>query len=995
MRRFTQIFLIISLGIIQFCQLNAQTSVSLNAEQKKKIDGRFGSLLNKEYPGLNLPEALPLIPSPTVENDVTYYDVIVYANNMDVVKKAGIKTGTGYNSWITAKATLGQIIALAQMPEVTSVKSSRVLKSNNRETIGEIGADILHNGFVNNTVYKGKNVLVGILDTGIDWKHGDFRDPNDPTKSRIVGIWDATLTKIGAEQTPGDKNANYLACCNYGVEYTQADINDELDGVPSNFVREKDLNGHGTHVAGTAAGNGASTSDKRNAGVAPEADLLIVKGGANGFSSSNIINGLEFFKKKAQDLGKPIAVNMSLGGHYTGHDGLDPIGVAANLFPATGRVVMIAAGNEGGDLIHVRKNVLDGASQTVNFTIPMYTATPGASNDYIDIIFYMDGTDPANFTITSPTNKTLVVASGQTAGQNTADGYLYGENGIDPDNGLRYFFVEVYDQVANNTPKAGNWSIKIDNPVGGPDGDLDTHGWIAGSNPFYPNITGSDNDYSVASPGVCANALTVGAYSHRLRFSNQANESLGSAGTNDDIAYFSSRGPTRLELQKPDIAAPGFWMLSSRSADATFDPQLVAAGGLHVFEVGTSMATPATTGAVALLLQQNPSLTGNDVKNLIKSNPMKDVYTGAANNNTWGAGKLDVFKAMSKLVDNGNPIDRKIIAYDQWNGVTNVALTGAQKASVRFTPDISGQVTGVFFHTFRTQAVTPLGLTGPIVVQICADNNGNPGNVLITKNFPNTMAFKYSWHFMSFNNQPITVTAGQDYHVVLSLANAGDNWGLNVDNNNVDLRSKVFENGAWTLQNGFDFRIRPVIGFGGNKPLPVQLTYFTGQWANTHVALKWETATEINANHFEVERKFSNEQEFKKIGEVDAKGGQNLKTAYGFNDPNVLSNVSPFIYYRLKNVDNDNSSTYSDIVTIANPLHDFPEGIYPNPAHDVVYVVTKAETEKNVRVFDATGKVVMERALSGKLGTLDINSLAPGQYFLKVNGGSSFKLIKN
>ena len=930
-----------------------------------------------------------------MENNVTYYDVVVYTNNIEAVKKTGIKAGTSTNRWITAKASLSQIIALAQMPEVSSVKSAKILKPNNRETIGEIGADILHNGFVNNTVYKGKNVLVGILDTGIDWKHNDFRSATDPTKSRILGIWDVTLTKMGAEQTPGDKNANYAGCCNYGVEYTQADINDELDGVPSNFVREKDTNGHGTHVAGTAAGNGASTSDKRNAGIAPEADLIIVRGGVNGFSQNNIINGLEFFKKKAQDLGKPIVVNMSLGGHYDGHDGTGPEGTAVNNFPGTGRVVVIAAGNEGGDLIHVRRNILDGASQTINFNIPNYTATMGASNDYVDYLFYMSGDDPATFTLTSPTNKTITVASGETKGLASTDGYLYGENGIDPDNGLRYLFVEVYDQVANNTPKPGNWSIKIDNLVGGNDGNLDTHGWMAGSNPFLPTTTGSDNDYSVASPGVCANALTAGAYAHRLRFSNQANESWGFSGTNDDLAYFSSKGPTRTELQKPDIVAPGYWTLSSRSADAVFDPQLVGAGGLHVFEAGTSMATPATTGAVALLLQQNPLLTGTDVKNLIKANPMKDTYTGAANNNTWGAGKLDVFKAMSKLVDNANPIDRKIVVYDQWNSNSNVALTGAQKVAVRFTPDISGQVTGVFFHTFGTQAATPLGLTGPIVVQICADNNGNPGNVLITKNFPQSMAFKYSWHFMTFDSQPISVTAGQNYHVVLSLANAGDNWGLNVDNGNVDLRSKVFANGTWTTQNAFDFRIRPVVGFGGNKPLPVELTYFTGQWAKTHVALKWETATELNADRFEVERKFSNEQDFKKIGQTASKGGQNLKTAYAFDDAAVLSNASPFVYYRLKSVDNDKSSSYSDIVTVANPLHDFPEGIYPNPAHDVVYVVTKAETEKKVQVLDATGKAVLERMLSGKLGTLDINTLAPGQYFLKVNGGSSFKLIKN
>ena len=162
-----------------------------------------------------------------------------------------------------------------------------------------------------------------IFDTGIDWKHLDFRKVGDTTKSRILYIWDQTLTPNSKEHSPTGFT--------YGVEYTEAQIEGELSGSARGVVREKDTVGHGTHVASTAAGNGQAFNNKY-IGMAPEADIIVVKGGDGSFSETGEIDGLTYAQNKATALKEPIVVNMSLGGQIGPHDGTNGDEVAVNSF---------------------------------------------------------------------------------------------------------------------------------------------------------------------------------------------------------------------------------------------------------------------------------------------------------------------------------------------------------------------------------------------------------------------------------------------------------------------------------------------------------------------------------------------------------------------------------------------------------------------------------------------------------------------------------------
>ena len=239
----------------------------------------------------------------------------------------------------------------------------------------------------------GKGVIVGIVDTGIDYKHEDFID--DTGKSRILYIWDQT--------DAGGPNPSYPY--NYGSEWTKTQIDNEIDGTPAGIVREEDTNGHGTHVAGTAAGDGSATNGDELAGkykgMAPEAELIIVK---TDLTSCHIIDGVNYIFSKANSLGKPAVVNLSLGTHQSPHDGTGSLSHAMDESIKTGgsetkgRVVVVAAGNEGSDEIHAEANILPGSSETIKFF-----------NNYncLGMNAWHDGADEYRVSFFPPSNSTL------------------------------------------------------------------------------------------------------------------------------------------------------------------------------------------------------------------------------------------------------------------------------------------------------------------------------------------------------------------------------------------------------------------------------------------------------------------------------------------------------------------------------------------------------------------------------------------------------------
>ena len=133
-----------------------------------------------------------------------------------MLKANGIAIQSTNPTYVTAWVTLSQIPIIADLKGVQFIEAPQIIMPNNDISVGSSGASLLHAGKVNNTVYKGDGVIVAIVDSGIDWDHPDFRNSADQTKSRILRIWDQTLTPIAGEVSPSGFN--------YGVEYTQTQI---------------------------------------------------------------------------------------------------------------------------------------------------------------------------------------------------------------------------------------------------------------------------------------------------------------------------------------------------------------------------------------------------------------------------------------------------------------------------------------------------------------------------------------------------------------------------------------------------------------------------------------------------------------------------------------------------------------------------------------------------------------------------------------------------
>ncbi len=316
-------------------------------------------------------------------------------------------------------------------------------------SVPETGARLVQGGALNHrTWYQGENVIVVIFDTGIDWKHLDFRDLADPKKSRILYLWDQTLTPTGSETSPSGFG--------YGVEYTKAQIDNELDGSPAGFVRETDTDGHGTHVAGTAAGNGGALYGKY-VGMAPKADLIIIKGGNGSFTESNMINGIAYAQQKRQALGKPVSMNFSIGSRGGPHDGSGGWESAIDAFTASpGNVVTVSAGNYA-EPIHVSGTIPASGDVTISFTVPNYTPTSGTNNDKLSLDLWVDGNPDVSAIVLSPGGVSYRRDAGQIGdAPNTSDGTITLYNTVNPNNDCRNIVFRVTDPTAS-TPRSGTW----------------------------------------------------------------------------------------------------------------------------------------------------------------------------------------------------------------------------------------------------------------------------------------------------------------------------------------------------------------------------------------------------------------------------------------------------------------------------------------------------------------------------------------------------------
>ncbi len=428
---------------------------------------------------------------------------------------------------------------------------------------------------------NGRGVLLAVLDSGIDWSRRDFRKENGDT--RIKYLWDQTLRA----------DADFLPPAGFtiGVEFTEEQINRALRATTPEeqfaLLPSRDISGHGTAVAGIAAGY---NPEENYMGIATQADLLIVKLGIPdelGFPrTTEIMRGITYALRKAEELQMPLALNLSFGNNYGSHDGSSLLERFLDNAAEVGRTaICVGSGNEGNAGGHIAGNVDD--ARVVELAVAEYESS-------LNIQFWQNYNDRYRISLRSPGGQQVELPSELEGGkyvlqlEQTQILVYIGEP--------RPYAVaqEIYlDMIPinRNYINSGVWSLIID-PLEVVTGQYYLYLPSSSARNSRTGFYNPTPQVTLTIPSTASKVITVGAYDV----------------TYDSYADFSGRGYADRRrtigvvtsgLTKPDLVAPGVGIL----APNTF-------GGYDAF-TGTSFATPIVTGSAALLMEWG-IVRGND-----------------------------------------------------------------------------------------------------------------------------------------------------------------------------------------------------------------------------------------------------------------------------------------------------------------------------------------------------------------------------------------------
>ncbi len=529
---------------------------------------------------------------------------------------------------VSARVTLAELRELARLPEVVFIEAAYRLEPHIDRSVPAVGGRFLHEAAPRAT---GQGVVVGLVDTGIDWTHPDFRTDRDgdgfEESSRILWLWDQTETGFfgNPKKVP------------FGTEYTREEIEAALRS-RMGIVNERDESGHGTHVTGIAVGDG-SASGGTFVGMAPNAEMILVK---TSYFSTDIVEGVRYIFEKASWLGKPAVVNLSLGGHFGPHDGTSLFEQSLEAFLGhPGRAIVASAGNDGDQTIHIGGQLRPREAFT-------FTFVPNEETAYVNIWY----SGSANFTVsvTSPgingPPQTVLAVRGQGEFQNTPDGSVEIDNsrgGLDPRNRDRGIALSL-----ERVQPGSAWQITLTDQ-GGTGGRFDAWPGLSTMG-FFPQ---GDSFSTVTEPATAKKIIAVGAYTTKVFWQGADGEPhrFTDAQSEGQLAPFSARGPTRDGRLKPDLTAPGTAIVSALAKDSEVSrsEKLVLPGRAYVAMQGTSMAAPHVAGAVALLLQAQPHLSAEEILAQLKATALQDMFTTGGPVTAWGAGKLQAARGFETL----------------------------------------------------------------------------------------------------------------------------------------------------------------------------------------------------------------------------------------------------------------------------------------------------------------------------------------------------------
>lgn len=585
------------------------------------------------------------------------------AADISALEQAGYSIKGNAGDMVLVPVSLSEVEELAALDQVQSLSFGETMRAmlDFARPSGEVTP--VQNGFDYNgvnTTFDGAGVVVGMMDQGLEANHINFKNADGTSRIQRLYWLDST-------------NGNYQ-------EYTADDIDafttDLASGSHATHVAGilgGSYRGEGTYISLAGSGNNILKELQINGGsvpyygVATGGDLAFSVGS---FQDANLMVGVENIMNYAQEEGKPVVVNMSIGSNVGPHDGTDNLTRYLNNLAKRG-IICISAGNEGADNMSIFKSFT-----SINNTI--MTGMPGNKGDgQVDIW----GADNKPFTVkwsiydTSTRTDTeimSVTAAGQSRVSSTSSAFTSNFNGtismmaqVD-ENNQRY---NVYCNVNSVSPKLSGTRYLLLTVTGTAGQKV----WVYGNRDvtFARNgITGASNgspENSINNLACGSDMLSVGSYNSRITWPALRDDNAGTVWQYNGkyevgaISPFSSYGATFQGRELPLITAPGAAIISSYSSyvvnsKGTADEMAacVTRGNRKYYwgqMQGTSMSCPFVTGTIGLWLQADPSLKFADVMEVIENTSVRD-YFMEEEPQRWGAGKLDALAGIKYILDN-------------------------------------------------------------------------------------------------------------------------------------------------------------------------------------------------------------------------------------------------------------------------------------------------------------------------------------------------------
>lgn len=574
---------------------------------------------------------------------------------IDRLREKGVHIQSSFRSMVTASIPISAIGRVCGMTGVRQISVAQMTQLCNDSAMTDAGVVSLSQGYNFAKQYEGKDVIVGVIDTGVDFNHINFCD--NTGKSRIVAAYlpqDSTGVApiINGDTLPG----------------SHYDTPQQIAMLTTDDASQS----HGSHTAGTAAGSCLNGFQ----GVAPQAQLVICAMPI--LYDTDIANSLKYIFDYADRAGLPAVVNMSFASYDGPHDGTSPLCRLFDELSGPGRIISLSAHNSGYAAMHLTRNFKT-QPDTLSTTLELYTVSFNnavslwSSSGHRHAMSYMliDKTDK-QIVLETPFLTDLAPDSVLTFKMDSDSAwsqYMTGEFQFATaiEDGDRSHSILVSHAKPHDTSRY-RIGIKVVS-----DADPKFNAWASGGAFFKALLDGQAAGTKAGTISDLATGeqpISVGAYITKQEYPlvSGGTYSATRATPIGGIAYFTAWGPDVRGKARPDICAPGMVTISSASRYDTISA-IVGPYNLSFFHnqggiaypygacYGTSMSAPVMTGTIALWMQAKPDLTPDDVRDILDHTARRDNYVTTGDARQWGRGKLDAEAGMRYLLRKINPRD--------------------------------------------------------------------------------------------------------------------------------------------------------------------------------------------------------------------------------------------------------------------------------------------------------------------------------------------------